>query len=156
MKRNVYLASPWFNPDQNRRMEEVLETIKKSGMTVFAPKYDSQVNPAASKKDRRKSFETNVREVINSDIVVAITNEKDMGTIFEAGVAYSNNVPIVYFAEGLEGGFNLMLAESAVAVTSTTDELADVLNYGETVEETLDHLKAKLNIDESVFDGEIE
>ena len=46
----------------------------------------------------------------------AVTNGKDMGTLFECGYAFANKIPLIYFAEGLDGQFNLMLARSAVAV----------------------------------------
>ena len=59
------------------------------------------------------------------DFVVCNTRDKDLGTIFEAGFSYASNVPIIYYAEGLQGNFNLMLSRSGRAVATNVSELKD-------------------------------
>lgn len=67
----------------------------------------------------------NVRGIEESELVIAITDDKDMGTIFEAGHAYASGVPVIYvaFTLGKDGMFNLMLAESGKAACKTVEEL---------------------------------
>ena len=52
-----------------------------------------------------------------------------MGTIFESGHAFANDIPIIYvaFTLGKDGMFNLMLSESGVAATKTIEELEQAL-----------------------------
>jgi len=56
------------------------------------------------------------------DIVIASTEGKDMGTLFECGYAFAKNKPVVYYAPNIHK-FNLMLAKSARAVALTPDSL---------------------------------
>jgi hypothetical protein len=53
-----------------------------------------------------------------------------MGSIFEAGVAFQSDTPIVYFCAGLPDGatFNLMLAQSGVKVCTSFEDLDDYLS----------------------------
>ena len=48
---------------------------------------------------------------------MAITDEKDIGTIWEAGYAYGIGKEVVYYAETLGNNpFNIMLSESGVGI----------------------------------------
>ena len=62
--------------------------------------------------------------------MVVNTRDKDIGTIWEAGYAFANNVPIVYFCAGLPEGakFNLMLARSGIKVCTSFSQLEDYLD----------------------------
>lgn len=135
MKVQVYLASGWFNPNQRRRRDQVLEILENAGLQVYSPERDALIESSASEEERQSGIRRNIDEISNADFMVCITNEKDMGTIFEAGVAYEKMVPIVYFAEGLDGPFNLMLAQSASVVTTSYGQLEDYMNDDELVEQ---------------------
>ena len=62
--------------------------------------------------------------------MIVNTRDKDIGTIWEAGFAFANEVPIVYFCAGLPAGakFNLMLARSGIKVCTSFEELEDYLD----------------------------
>ena len=48
-----------------------------------------------------------------ADIIVAIYDGKDTGTIWETGFAYASKKPIIYYSETLgDRPFNLMLART--------------------------------------------
>ena len=58
------------------------------------------------------------------NIIFAITDGKDMGTIWEAGFSYASKKPIIYFAEHLNGRpFNLMLAKTGRFAANEQDLL---------------------------------
>ena len=122
-KYDFYLASPWFNEAQSLREREVLHRLKECGYKVFSPRDNAICETDADSNRRQAIFKGNVDAIKECKAVFAITNDKDMGTIFEAGYAYAYGKPIVYFAEGLNGPFNLMLAESGVKVLSSYDEI---------------------------------
>ena len=64
-----------------------------------------------------------------SELVVGITDERDIGTLWEIGYAYAMDKPIVYFTETPgDRGFNLMLAQSGIAVALSRDELSSIIN----------------------------
>lgn len=115
---DFYLASPFFNERQVERMETVLSLLRINGYSVFAPYENSVVENQnlQNPEYRARIFTKNIEAIRVSRMVLAITNDKDMGTLFEAGYAYGLGIPVVYFAEDLNGPFNLMLSESGVGV----------------------------------------
>ena len=89
-------------------------------------------------------FNSNVNAIIDCDIIFAVTDEKDMGTIWESGFAYSLKMyseklgikekKIVYYCETLGSGvFNLMLARSGDLVIvnfEDVDKIEQMLESG--------------------------
>ncbi len=110
----IYLASGWFSCEQERARQDMIFAL--SDHEVFSPK---DMNLGEEGMDMKKVFEINLAEIMKCDLIVVSTIGKDMGTLFEAGVACALDIPIVYYAPGLEGPFNLMLAESARGVKTT-------------------------------------
>lgn len=131
----VYFASPWFNPDQAEREERVKGRLRELGFDVWSPKENSSLSPITDPVIREKIFSANVEHIKSCDIIFAITDGKDMGTIWEAGFANGYNagmedpetfkpIIIVYYCEtlGPNGQFNLMLAQSGnITITKFED-----------------------------------
>lgn len=116
-KYDFYLASPFFNDEQIKREETIKKTLRGYGFSVYAPREHGIVGSLASQEAVTSTFDSNVEAINNSKMVLAITDGKDMGTIWEAGYAYGNNIPIVYYAETLGNNpFNIMLSESGVGI----------------------------------------
>ena len=124
-KYDFYIAAPFFNPDQITRVELVKSLLENKGLTYFSPKDDSAVENINDPENRKRVFTLNHESISASKGVIAITDGKDPGTIWEAGFAYANNIPVIYiaFTLGKDGQFNLMLAESGVAACRTVEEL---------------------------------
>lgn len=139
----LYLASPFFTEEQVEREERLKAKLRGLGITVLSPKEFCFCPPDASDELREKTFKDNLKHIEEADAIFAITNGKDMGTIFEAGYAYGINKPIIYFCERLSGQFNLMLAQSG-SVVLTNDSF------------TLDDIESALSGNKVKFEGEIE
>lgn len=122
---HVYIAAPFFNPDQITRVALVETLLEKHGLTYFSPRKQSAIGPISSPEVRKKSFQLNIEGIDNAEMLIAITDGKDMGTIFEAGHAFASHIPIIYvaFTLGKDGMFNLMLSESGKAACRTVEEL---------------------------------
>lgn len=144
MKNKVYFASPFFNPEQVEREERLKAKLRSLGFEVFSPKEVYFCKPDESEEKRQMVFERNVNAIKDCDILFAVTDGKDMGTIWEAGFANginsisypSKKKVIVYYCETLpEGGqFNLMLAQSGdIIITDfeSMDELPSLIELGE-------------------------
>ena len=143
--KKVYFASPWFNPEQAEREERVKGKLRELGFYVWSPKDNCVCSPIASEELRQKVFSDNVENIKSSDIIFAITDGKDMGTIWEAGFASGYNagagenhkpITIVYYCEtlGPNGQFNLMLAQSGNIVITRfedLDKLPELIDKGE-------------------------
>jgi nucleoside 2-deoxyribosyltransferase len=129
--QKFYIASPFFTDEQNQILDTVEGILEELQLNNFSPRRDNALEPGgfhdASK--RRMAFETNVNKIDDCTHIIVIPHNKDMGTVFEAGYAYKAYVPIIYYAPFLdpEKPFNLMLAESGLAVLYTEAELREAL-----------------------------
>lgn len=130
----MYFASPWFSPEQAEREDRVKNKLRELGFNIWSPKESCVCSPIADKELREKVFISNCDHIASCDILFAITDGKDMGTIWEAGYARGRSendvwrddtMIIVYYCEtlGPNGQFNLMLAESGDIVITSFDEL---------------------------------
>lgn len=113
----AYLAAGWFTEEQEKARLQILKCIQESGIDYYSPKDHGIYVPG--KTDPQEIFDENIRQIDSCSIVVASTVGKDMGTLFECGVAYSKNIPVIYPAWHIEGNFNLMLSQSALAVINS-------------------------------------
>lgn len=139
----VYIASPFFNEEQLERVKFIEKELEKNGKEYFSPRTDTYVKPNSTHEERKKAFTDNINAIKNCSYIIVVTDGKDMGTIFEAGFAYSIDKPIVYFAETLgDNPFNLMLAMSGITVCKSREELSKGIEKGIDIKMT--------------FEGEIE
>ena len=129
-KYDFYIAAPFFNPDQITRVELVKSLLENKGLTYFSPKDDSAVENINDPENRKRVFALNHESISASKGVIAITDGKDPGTIWEAGFAYANNIPVIYiaFTLGENQLFNLMIAEACYSVARTKEELEQSIN----------------------------
>ena len=128
-KGRVYLAGGWFDFEQDYRLNYVHELLKSKGYSVFFPREEALVDNSSNQDWRQQVYEGNMKAIGSCSFMLCITDRKDMGTIWEAGVATGLNKPILYFAETLgEGKFNLMLAQSGRAVATSKDILSELLD----------------------------
>lgn len=117
----AYIAAGWFSPEQRERLDEILHECKMADIEVYSPK-DELLFEEGKDLSPAKVFDANVNNIKECDFVIASTEGKDMGTLFECGYAYKCNKPIVYYFVS-KGKFNLMLAESATAVCDCKERL---------------------------------
>ena len=90
--KKMYFAGPWFNEKSNSFYNSALVIAAVCGpyseYEVFFPR--CQVNDKPS-----DAFAKNVDNIQDCDIVVAFVDEKDVGTAWEIGMAYSLKKKIV-------------------------------------------------------------
>lgn len=123
----AYIAAPWFTSEQMNLLELVKETVLKTNINIFSPKDENMYTPGET--SAIDVLLGNCNAIESCDLVVAITNGKDVGTMWEAGYAFAIDKPIVYvWVDRLPGQkFNLMLAASG-AVAYNMHELDGLLN----------------------------
>ena len=146
-KGKVYFASPWFTPEQEEREERLKAKLRSLGFDVHSPKETAVCGAISDPETREEIFRGNIDAIEACDILFAITDGKDMGTIWEAGYAYGLNanadvmgyqpIKIVYYCETLGNGqFNLMLAQSGDIIITKfedVDKLPELLAANEKV-----------------------
>ena len=114
----IYIAGPFFNPEQLDIVETVKSTLFKQGLKYFSPKDECMYEPGVTTPEQ--VLEINVKALEQTDLTVCITDGRDPGTMFEAGWCYAKSIPIIYiWLGGLpEQKFNLVLAASGSVVRS--------------------------------------
>lgn len=128
---DFYLASPFFKDTQIQREEAVKNALRYEGYTVYSPRENGILTPDATDEVRTKIFKENCEAIQKSHRILAITDEKDIGTIWEAGYAYGLGKEVVYYAETLgDNPFNVMLGKSGIGIFTKYNDLAEAAAAG--------------------------
>lgn len=128
---DFYLASPFFKDTQIQREEAVKKLLRNKGYTVYSPRENGVLTPDATDEVRTKIFKENCEAIQKSHRILAITDEKDIGTIWEAGYAYGIGKEVVYYAETLgDNPFNVMLGKSGIGIFTKYNDLMDAVSAG--------------------------
>lgn len=123
---DFYLASPFFKDSQIQREEAVKNLLRNEGYTVYSPRENGVLTPDATDEVRTKIFKENCEAIQKSHRILAITDEKDIGTIWEAGYAYGIGKEVVYYAETLgDNPFNVMLGKSGIGIFTKYNDLVE-------------------------------
>lgn len=91
--RQVYLAGPFFDLAQIWMVEQAREQLRAMGLKVFSPYHDIGLGSAAD------VVQKDIRGIQDSDLVFAIVDGHDTGTVFEVGFARSIGRPVIVYSE---------------------------------------------------------
>ena len=130
----IYLAGPFFNQPQTRRVENIKEILDDMGLKYFSPKDECMFTPGVTTP--KEVLDINMNALSKTDLLVCITDDKDTGTMFEAGYCHAKNIPILYVWTTAEKGqkFNIMLAASGSVAKKYRDlklALKDIQTRGQ-------------------------
>ena len=123
-KNKVYLAGPWFTPEQKIIHDVAKDIIRNvKGLEYYFPdEHNETARPFTV-------FADNVNNIKDCSAVIALVDFKDVGTAWEIGMAYQLNKKI-YMVGKDENTFktktNLMLAFTGFPIT--IGNLANMLN----------------------------
>lgn len=146
-KKKIYCAGPFFNPQQLATMESIEAVLERFDVELFKPRNgaasaqklnkDIGAGKDPSPQTRRQVFLDNVNNIDDADLLVALIDDRDIGTIFELGYACKAGVPVITFTNQ-SYGMNLMLAESTLAHCKGVEQLnlaAEMFIEGATAEQ---------------------
>lgn len=107
----IYLAAPFFDLGQRWLVEESLSMLNGLGADVFSPVHAVGPGPAdyVAPKD--------IAGLEASDVVFAILNGLDPGTIFEVGYAVKMGIPVVVLAQNIKEEDLKMVAGTGCEIT---------------------------------------
>lgn len=91
----VYLAGPFFDLAQRWLVEEARSLLLDLGAQVFSPAHEVGPGPGTIVAPE------DLRGIEGSDVVFAILNGLDAGTLFEVGYAVKRGMPVVCLAQAL-------------------------------------------------------
>lgn len=91
----VYLAGPFFTLGQLWVVEQARNCLLDMGLDVFSPYHDVGPGPAEMVVGK------DIEGIHRSQVMLAIADGLDSGTIFEVGYARSRGIPVVMYAENV-------------------------------------------------------
>lgn len=127
-RKKIYFAAPWFT-EKAKAMYAICQYVHKTcsrkiSYSIFYPKDFVHTSP-------EETFKEDVKQIIACDLMIALVDDKDVGTAWEIGMAYALGKPIylVGFDEStFEKRTNLMLAFTGKCFT--VDKFHKFLNHG--------------------------
>jgi len=123
----IYLAGPWFTVRQAAVLESVKGILNEFQLRYYSPKDEMPFKEFTA----GQIYKSNIEMIHEADLMIVITDGKDVGTMFEAGYAAALGIPIVYiWAEPIEGAkFNIMLAQSGEACYLGLDQFKTAMEH---------------------------
>ena len=122
--KKIYFAGGWFNPAQEEEHTRIGSFLEKYfQFNIFNPrKAGGDFKVGKETNHMTQVLLNNCKELDEADLVVAITDHKDMGTLWECGYAYAKKKTIIYYCETLGNKlFNLMLAKTGKVARNITE-----------------------------------
>jgi len=92
-KREIYLAGPFFDLSQVWMIEEARKNLREMGLTVFSPFHDIGLGGAGD------VVQKDLEAIQRADLLFAVTDGLDSGTVYEIGYARALKKPVVVYSE---------------------------------------------------------
>jgi nucleoside 2-deoxyribosyltransferase len=93
VRRKVYLAGPFFTLGGLWVVDQARRSLLDMGLDVFSPYHD--VGPG----DAADVVPKDIEGIRDCDLLLAIMDGTDAGTVFEVGFAYREGKPVIVYAE---------------------------------------------------------
>jgi len=129
----IYLAAPFFTPEQLACVERLEGMLSGLPLEVYSPRTDG-VLMKMSREERirnaRKLFDLNCHHISTSDVVVAVIDDRDVGTTWELGYASCHRreylLPKIVTYTEKNYGVNVMIRECVDAHVSSIEQAAEL------------------------------
>lgn len=89
----IYLAGPFFTMSQLWLVEEARTALRHAGFKVFSPYHDVGIG------DADMVVPADIQGIEDADVMFALCDGLDAGTLFEIGYAVKKGLPVVAFGE---------------------------------------------------------
>lgn len=109
----VYLAGPFFSVQELWFIEQLLGQLEAVGLEVFSPYHDVGSPPTS-----REVAERDLAGLQSCDIVLAVLDGFDPGTVFEIGYARSIGIPVIALLQQPVAGDLKMFEGTDVALVN--------------------------------------
>lgn len=130
----IYLASPFFNEAQVNVIENLKGIMEDLKLSYYSPKDEMRLDFKKDPPEKIKQcFDANCNSVKTSELILAVIDDFDPGTVWEIGYGYSFKKSVIAYSNVPGRGLNLMLAQSCERFCNGLPEISEVLReYKET------------------------
>jgi hypothetical protein len=123
-KANVYLAGPFFDLGQRWLVDLLADAIGGLGAEVFSPWHEVGVGGQEVAAEDIEGLE-------RSNVVLALLDGADAGTMFEVGYATAKGIPVVGYAERQDTeGWKMLKGTGAEIHTDLSTSAYRAIWYG--------------------------
>ncbi|MDR2660741.1 MAG: nucleoside 2-deoxyribosyltransferase [Lactobacillaceae bacterium] len=138
MAENIYLAGPFFNDDQIKRISKVEEKLRANPTIkqIFSPReHQHDEFEFGTREWGKVVYAGDIEALEEADAIVAIHDYEgenvDPGTAMEIGFAIKKGIPVIIYQENTDVTANIMLVMPLRAHITNVDDLAtyDFNNY---------------------------
>jgi len=121
----VYIASPFFDDEQLELVKLIENMLTVNKIDFFSPRSEGILNDMSieeKEKSLKKIFQSNVDNIDNCTMVIAVIDDWDTGTVWELGYAYGKEKPIFTFSNH-DYGLNVMVRQSVLVHNTNINDL---------------------------------
>tara|TARA_R110000796_G_scaffold73351_6_gene165046 strand:+ start:706 stop:1128 length:423 start_codon:yes stop_codon:yes gene_type:complete len=115
----IYIASPFFNKEQVSFVESIEKALNAASIAHYSPRSEGILlnqTEEEKQKNKRHIYKININMISACSKVLAVIDDRDIGTIWEMGYATGKEIPVITISNS-SYGLNVMLAESVQAHT---------------------------------------
>ena len=121
-RRQVYLAGPFFDLAQIWMVEQARANLQGMGLCVLSPYHDIGLGGAED------VVAHDLKGIQQSDLVLAITDGLDAGTVYEIGYARALGKPVIVYSERHKGeALKMMEGSGCIICNNYTTALYSTL-----------------------------
>lgn len=110
VRRQVYLAGPFFDLSQVWMVQQARANLRQLGLRVFSPYHDIGLGSADDVVSK------DIEAIEASDLMLALVDSLDAGTIYEVGYARALGKPVVVYSERQQGESLKMMEGSGCTI----------------------------------------
>lgn len=94
---SVYIASPFFTPEQLELVKSIEHTLTSLGVEYFSPRLHGKTIKDLPENEReaaaKEAFDLNILGLEKSNVLLYVLNDKDVGSAFECGYWVGTHSP---------------------------------------------------------------
>jgi len=125
-RTRLYLAGPWFTSGEAMVISELEASLENLGVTVISPRRDiGQLSADSSAQEILAVGERDYAAIESSDMLVAVLDGDDPGTLMEVGFAARAGIPIAALVSHPDAVAQPMRAAAGVRVARSIPALLD-------------------------------
>lgn len=119
----IYLAGPFFSKPECNWLNYICKCLESSGLKVYSPSRENGiVRVDAPIEERRSIYESDIKLLEKSNMVVALLDNEDTGTYFEIGYAIKKEIPVFGLKTSLKP-LNNMIYNGCSKICGSIEEL---------------------------------
>lgn len=118
-KRNtVYLAAPFFTMAERWLVRQIRKALQDCGTIVFSPLHDVDIKNNGLKLTNSEIASLDLKGLQDSDVIFAVANGIDPGTLFEVGYGIAKGKRVIVFVENINPNDLTMLSGTDCEIVS--------------------------------------